>query len=72
VILRRKLGPTQKANGERRLKTNEELENIIRHENIVRYIKRKRLSWLGHVEIMPDERVAKSIYRWKPYATRPK
>jgi hypothetical protein len=21
---------------------------------------------------MPDERVAKSIYKWKPYATRPK
>jgi hypothetical protein len=32
----------------------------------------KRLSWLGHVERMPDERVAKSIYKWKPYATRPK
>jgi hypothetical protein len=21
---------------------------------------------------MPDERVAKNIYKWKPYATRPK
>jgi hypothetical protein len=46
--------------------------NIIRHENIVRHIKSKRLSWLGHVERMPDGRVAKSIYKWKPYATRPK
>jgi hypothetical protein len=71
-ILRRKFGPTQKANGEWRLKTNEELENIIRHGNIVRHIKSKRLSWLGHVERMPDERVAKSIYKWKPYARRPK
>jgi hypothetical protein len=47
-----------------------ELESIIRHENIVRHIKSKRLSWLGHVERMPDGRVAKSIYKWKPYATR--
>jgi hypothetical protein len=48
------------------------LENIISHENIVRHIKSKRLSWLGHVERMPDGRMTKSIYKWKPYATRPK
>jgi hypothetical protein len=77
-ILRMIFGPTQKANGEWRLITNEELENIIRHENIVRHeniirhIKSKILSWLGHVERISDERVVKSIYKWKPYATRPK
>ena len=27
---------------------------------------------MGHVDRMPNERVAKSIYKWKPYATRPK
>jgi len=43
--LRRIFGPTQKADGEWRLKTNEELENAIRYENIVRHIKSKRLSW---------------------------
>jgi len=32
-------GPTQKASGEWRLKTNEELEKAISNENIVRYIK---------------------------------
>ena len=35
-ILRRTFGPTQKANGEWRLKTNEELEEEINNENIVR------------------------------------
>ena len=25
-----------------------------------------------HVERMTNERVAKTIYKWKPYATRPK
>jgi hypothetical protein len=43
-ILRRIFGPTQKADGEWRLKTNEELEKAIRYENIVRHIKSKRLS----------------------------
>jgi len=27
---------------------------------------------VGHVERMPDERVVKSIYKWKPHATGPK
>jgi hypothetical protein len=40
-ILRRIFGPTQKASGERRLKTDEELEKAINNENIVRYIKYK-------------------------------
>jgi len=69
-MLRRIFGPTQKASGEWRLKTNEELEEAINNENIVRYIKYKRLSWLGHVERMINGRVAKTVYKWKPYATR--
>ena len=27
---------------------------------------------MGHVERMTNERVAKTVYKWKPYATRPK
>jgi hypothetical protein len=52
--------------------SNLKLEKAINNENIVRYIKYKRLSWLGHVERMNGERVAKTIYKWKPYAKRPK
>ena len=47
-------------------------KTLINHENIVRHIKSRRLRWVGHVERMPDERVVKSIYKWKPHATRPK
>ena len=71
-LLRRIFGPTQKTNEEWRQKTDEVLENLINHKNIVRHIKNKRQSWVGHVERMPDERVVKSIYKWKPHATRPK
>ena len=49
-LLRRIFGPTLKTDGEWRQKTNEELENLINHENIVRHIKSRRLSWVGHVE----------------------
>jgi len=71
-ILRRIFGPTQKANGEWRLKTNEELQKAINNENMVRYIKYKRLRWLGHVGRMANDRVAKAIYKRQPYATIPK
>ena len=40
-------GPTQKADGEWRLKTNEELENAIRYENTVRHIKSKKVELVG-------------------------
>jgi len=43
-LLRRIFGPTQKTNGEWRQKTNEKLENLINHENILRHIKSKSLS----------------------------
>jgi hypothetical protein len=43
-ILRRLFGPTKKANGEWRLKTDEELEDAINNENIVKYIKYKTAS----------------------------
>jgi hypothetical protein len=70
--LRKIFDPTQKADGEWRLKTNGKLENAIRYENTVRHIKSKRLSWLGHVERMSNKKVPKTIYKWKPYATRSK
>jgi len=53
-IWRRIFGPTQKASREWRLKTNEELEKATNNENIVRYIKYKQLSWLGHVARMTN------------------
>jgi len=45
-ILRRIFGPT-KENQIWRIKTNEELDKLIKHKNIVNYIKAQRLSWFG-------------------------
>ena len=64
-ILRRIFGPT-KENQIWRIKTNEELEKLIKHKNIVNYIKAQRLSWFGHVQRMSDTRTVKKIFNWKP------
>jgi len=42
-----------------RVKTNEELDKLIKHKNIINYIKAQRLNWFGHVQRMPDTRTVK-------------
>jgi hypothetical protein len=71
-ISRKIFGPTKEANGLWRIKTNEELDELIKRENITRFIKSQRLIWLGHVERIPNEREVTRIYKWKPLASRPK
>ena len=70
-ILRKIFGPTKELNGLWRIKTNEELDELIRRKNIIRFIKSQRLKWLGHVERMQKEREVTKIYKWKPFASRP-
>jgi len=53
-----------------RIKNNEELDKLIKQENIVNYIKVQRLSWFGHVQRMPETRAAKKIFKWNPLTTR--
>jgi len=52
-ILRGIFGP-MKENQIWRIKNNEELDKLIKHENIVNYIKAQRLSWFGHVQRVPE------------------
>jgi len=52
-ILRRIFGP-MKENQIWKIKTNKELDKLIKHKNIVKYIRAQRLSWFGHVQRMPD------------------
>jgi len=70
-ILRGIFGPT-KENQIWRIKNNEELDKLMKHENVVSYIKAQRLSWFGHVQRMPETGVAKKIFKWNPLTTRPR
>ena len=69
IILRRIFGPT-KENQIWRVKTNGELDKLIRHKNVINYIKAQILSWFGHVQRMPDTRTVKKIFNWKPLTKR--
>ena len=53
-------------------KNNEELDKLIKHENIVNYIKAQRLSWFGHVQRTPETGAAKKIFKWNPLKMRPR
>ena len=50
-ILRKIFGLTYE-NGSWRIKTNEELDKLIKHENIINFARVQRLGWYGHIERM--------------------
>jgi hypothetical protein len=60
----------KKRDGTWRIKTNDELDKLIIHKNIINYMKTQRLSWFGHLHRKPEERMVKSI-QWKPILRRP-
>jgi hypothetical protein len=69
-VLRRSFGPTKERDGTWRIKTNDELDELIRHKNN-KLRKTQRLSWFGHLHRIPEERMVKKVYKWKPMLTRP-
>ena len=48
-ILRKIFGPVQNEDGFWRIRMNYELNNLIKNADIVRFVKSKRMAWLGHV-----------------------
>jgi len=71
-ILRNIFGPTKEANGIWRIKTNKELDELIKHRNIINYVKAQRLSCFGHTNRMPETSTVKRVHKWKPLTERPK
>jgi hypothetical protein len=70
-VLWKIFGPTKERDGTWRIKTNDELDKLIRHKNIINYIKAQRLSWFGRLHRMPEERMVQKLYKWKPMLRRP-
>jgi hypothetical protein len=68
-IIRRIYGPVNQGK-ECRIRNNEEIENIIRKKDIVRFMKARRISWFGQVERMEDSRMPKRVMREKIYIRR--
>jgi len=69
--MRKIFGHTRTDDGYWRIKTNQEVNDILKGQNVIGFIKNRRLNWLGHVERMGVDNTVQKIRRWKPMATRP-
>jgi hypothetical protein len=68
-IFRRIYGPKYE-DGEWKSRTNREPEKLSKGENIVKWIKGQKISWLGHLERMEEDRVHKNIFTQELEGTR--
>jgi hypothetical protein len=68
-MFRRTYGPKYE-DGEWKSRTNLELEELSKGENIVKWIKKQRISWLGHLERMEEDRMPKKIFTQELEGTR--
>jgi hypothetical protein len=68
-LLRKIYGPVME-NGIWRNRYNDELNEIINGEDIVRFIKAQRIRWLGHVERMEESAMPKKMLKGKLFYGR--
>jgi hypothetical protein len=47
-----------------------ELSELIENADIVRFIKNRRIAWLGNVMGMDEKRIPKRVIEWKPTGRR--
>jgi hypothetical protein len=53
--MRKIFGPTRTDDDYWWIKTNQEVNDVLKGQNIIGFIKKQRLNWLGHVERMAEE-----------------
>jgi len=70
-VLRKIFEPIKESKGIWRIKTNKELDELIKHRNIINYVKAQRLIWFGHINRMPETSIVERIHKWKPFKGRP-
>ena len=56
--------------GEWKSRTNQELEELSKGENIAKWIKGQRISWVGHLERTEEDRMPKKIFTQELEGTR--
>jgi len=49
---------------------NHELNELIENADIVRFIKSRRIAWLGHMMWMDENGTPKRVLEWKPIGRR--
>jgi hypothetical protein len=68
--LRKIFGSVQNEDGFWRIRMNHELNGLIKNPHIVRYVKIKRMAWLGHVMRIEGERIPKRVLEQEPTGRR--
>jgi hypothetical protein len=53
------------------MKSNQELNHVLKGQNIIGLIKKQRLNWLGHVKRITEDNIVQKIKRWKLIPKRP-
>jgi hypothetical protein len=69
-ILRKIFGPERDKDGSWRIRMNHELSELIGNTDIGRFVKSRRIAWLGHVMWMDEKRIPKRVLEWKPTGRR--
>ena len=62
AILRRIFDPNKNSDGMCRIKTNNELNELINKENIINHIKSLRLGWFGHINRMSEQSLVRKEF----------
>ena len=70
-IMRKIFRPTRTVDGCWIIKTNQEVNGILKGQNIIGFIKKQILNWVGHVERMAEDNIVQKIKRWKSMSKRP-
>jgi len=63
-------GPVQNEDGFWRIRMNYKLNDLIKNADKVRFVKSKRMAWLGHAMQMEGKRITKRVLEWKPTGRR--
>jgi hypothetical protein len=54
-----------------KIKIDQEINDILKGQNIIGFIKEQRLKWPGHVERTAEDNIVQKIKRWKPMSKGP-
>jgi hypothetical protein len=63
-IMGKLFGPTRTNDGYWSIKTDQEINGILKGQNIFGFIKKQRLNWLGQVERVAEDNIVQKIERW--------
>ena len=66
-IMRKIFVPARTNDGYCRIKTNQEINEILKGQNIIGFIKKQRPNWLGHVECMAEDNSLEHVYKHLPH-----